>query len=146
MTVAAIDIGSNSVRLLVVDEDGSEIARVTTVTALGMGLEETGSFDAGAYGATIEAITRNASTIAEFDVADVRAVAASASRDARNGAVLMEDIGRLLGVTGDHRRRTRSQPCICGSNTDAWGIRGAVRDRCRGWVNRVRVRCRLSPV
>ena len=98
MTVAAIDIGSNSVRLLVVHEDGSEIARATTVTALGMGLEESGSFDAGAYDATIEAITRYASTIAEFDVVDVKAVATSASRDARNGDFLMEDIGRLLGV------------------------------------------------
>jgi len=98
MTVAAIDIGSNSVRLLVVGDDGSEIARLTTVTALGMGLEQTGSFDAGAYDATVEAITRYAATIAEFDVAEVKAVATSASRDARNGAALMTDIGHLLGV------------------------------------------------
>jgi len=98
MTVAAIDIGSNSVRLLVVSDDGSEITRDAAVTALGTGLETTGSFDAAAYDATVEVMHRFAATIALLDVGDVRAVATSASRDALNGAALMADIGTVLGV------------------------------------------------
>lgn len=98
MTVAAIDIGSNSVRLLIVGSDGSEVARDTVVTALGTGLELTGSFDAFAYDATVDVTARYAATIAEHGVRDVRAVATSASRDARNGDALMADINRVLGV------------------------------------------------
>jgi exopolyphosphatase/guanosine-5'-triphosphate,3'-diphosphate pyrophosphatase len=98
MSVAAIDIGSNSVRLLVVDANGSEIMRDMAVTALGTGLERTGSFDAAAYDATIAVMSRFATEIADLDVQDVRAVATSASRDASNGAALMADIGAVLGV------------------------------------------------
>jgi exopolyphosphatase/guanosine-5'-triphosphate,3'-diphosphate pyrophosphatase len=98
MSVAAIDVGSNSVRLLVNGPDGAEVARGMSVTALGTGLERTGSFDAAAYDATVRAMERFASTIAELGVEDVRAVATSASRDAHNGAALMADIGSVLGV------------------------------------------------
>ena len=98
MSVAAIDIGSNSVRLLVIGSDGSEIAREMAVTALGVGLERTGSFDAAAYDATVHVMERFASTMTALGVEDVRAVATSASRDAGNGAALMADIGTVLGV------------------------------------------------
>jgi exopolyphosphatase/guanosine-5'-triphosphate,3'-diphosphate pyrophosphatase len=98
VSVAAIDIGSNSVRLLVIGSDGSELTRNTVVTALATGLERTGAFDPLAYDATVDVIKRFASTIAKHDVQWVRAVATSASRDAHNGPALMAEIGLVLGV------------------------------------------------
>jgi exopolyphosphatase / guanosine-5'-triphosphate,3'-diphosphate pyrophosphatase len=98
VSVAAIDIGSNSLRLLIVDDDGTEIVRDVTITGLGSGVEQTGQIDRPGYDATIRAIERYAATIGEHDVDTLEAVATSASRDAANGNDLMEDIERVLGT------------------------------------------------
>ena len=98
MTAAAIDIGSNSLRLLIVDDDGTQIVRDVTVTGLGSGVEQMGRIDRARYDATMLVIERYATIIAEYDVAGIEAVATSASRDAANGAELVDEIGRALGV------------------------------------------------
>lgn len=98
MSVAAIDIGSNSLRLLIVDDDGREVVRDVTITGLGRGVDQTGRIDRVAYDATMLVIQRYASVIGEHDVAGIEAVATSASRDAANGAELMREIERVLGV------------------------------------------------
>ena len=97
MTAAGIDIGSNSLRLLIVDDDGTQIVRDTTVTGLGSGVEQTGRIDRARYDATMLVIERYGEIIAEHHVDSLEAVATSASRDAANGAALMDDIERVLG-------------------------------------------------
>lgn len=98
MNVAAIDIGSNTLRLLIIDESGNEVARDSTVTGLGRGIDRTGRFDADAFASTLEVIARYARLIRSTDVSAVKAVATSASRDASNGTDLMIGIERLLGL------------------------------------------------
>jgi exopolyphosphatase/pppGpp-phosphohydrolase len=48
---AAIDVGTNSANLLVIDEHGTELTRVITATRLGEGLHSTGEL-------SVEAMTR----------------------------------------------------------------------------------------
>jgi len=98
VNVAAIDIGSNTLRLLIIDESGSEVARDVTVTGLGRGIDRTGRFDPDAFASTLEVIARYARLIRSTDVSAVEAVATSASRDASNGPDLMIGIERLLGL------------------------------------------------
>ncbi|NHZ70373.1 MAG: exopolyphosphatase [Proteobacteria bacterium] len=97
MTVAAIDIGSNSVRLLILDRNGVELERDVTVTGLGTGIEATGRFDPGSMSLTLDVIGRYAEAISRHPVEAVKAVATSASRDAANGEELMTAIGTALG-------------------------------------------------
>ncbi|MCL1593159.1 MAG: exopolyphosphatase [Actinomycetia bacterium] len=98
MTVAAIDIGSNSLRLLVLDRTGVELERDVTVTGLGSGIEATGTFDPHAVERTLDVISRYADVIASHPVELLKAVATSASRDAANGEELMIAIDNALGV------------------------------------------------
>ena len=51
VTFAAIDVGTNSANLLVIDEHGKELRRVITSTRLGEGLHSTGEL-------SVEAMTR----------------------------------------------------------------------------------------
>ena len=102
-----IDIGSNSLRLLIVDDDGAQIVREVAVTGLGSGVEQTGRIDRARYDATMLVIERYGKIIAEHGVESLEAVATSASRDAANGTALMDDIERVLGgrpqvIDGEH--------------------------------------------
>ncbi len=99
MTIAAIDIGSNSVRLLVLDDTGNQLVRETTVTALGRGVDATGRFRDDTVAATLDVMHRYAASINEYGATRVRAVATSASRDAENGDALMVAIGGILAHT-----------------------------------------------
>lgn len=98
MSVAAIDIGSNSVRLLVTDATGAELARDVTVTGLGSKVDETKRFDQAAYEATVSVVSRYVSVMDAHGVEVIEAVATSASRDAVNGEMLMDDLESVLGV------------------------------------------------
>jgi exopolyphosphatase/guanosine-5'-triphosphate,3'-diphosphate pyrophosphatase len=98
VTVAAIDIGSNTVRLLIVDDDGAEISRDVTVTGLGRGVDTSKELGRPAVEATLEVIDRYTEVCRHAGVERLGAVATSATRDARNGSAVMDEIADLLGV------------------------------------------------
>ncbi len=98
MSVAAVDIGSNSVRLLILSEDGVELAREATVTALGRGMSQNMRFQEESINATIEAIVRYQGEMRKHDVTRITIVATSASRDASNAEELMRGVEDVIGA------------------------------------------------
>lgn len=106
-TVAAIDIGTVTARLLIAEvRDGRvrEIARRTVITQLGEGLTATGRLSDAAMGRAAGTV-REFATEASLAGARISAVATSASRDAANGAEflgMLEDAGaRPEIISGD---------------------------------------------
>jgi exopolyphosphatase / guanosine-5'-triphosphate,3'-diphosphate pyrophosphatase len=99
--VAAVDIGTNSVRLLVADVEGDAlrtIDRRTQITRLGQGVNQTRRLDPEAIARTVAVISEYADVIKTHDVARVRAAATSASRDATNRDDFFDPVEQLLGV------------------------------------------------
>ncbi len=95
---AAIDIGTNSTRLLVADVSGGEVREVvrrTTVTRLGEGLGETGRLSEAAVTRTSDVVSDYLREAAQEGAARVRAVATSAARDAENGSELLDSLASL---------------------------------------------------
>ncbi|KAA0265059.1 MAG: Ppx/GppA family phosphatase, partial [Acidobacteria bacterium] len=94
MRVAAIDIGTNSTRLLVADVVAGEIApvrRESQVTGLGRGVEISGRLSTEALEGVFAAIGDYLAIIRELEAAGTFAFATSAARDASNsGAFLAE--------------------------------------------------------
>jgi exopolyphosphatase/guanosine-5'-triphosphate,3'-diphosphate pyrophosphatase len=87
-TFAAIDVGTNTVRLLVAEADapGAYAVRhqAQAITRLGEGLEATGHLTAAAIGRTVAAVAEYAATARRLGAVAVRAVATSAAREAAN--------------------------------------------------------------
>lgn len=103
MRVAAIDCGTNSVRLLIAEPDGQgglrELDRRLELTRLGQGVDATGEFHPDALARTFAAIEQYAAAIDALGGVDiVRMVATSAARDARNRDEFMAGIMERLGV------------------------------------------------
>jgi exopolyphosphatase/guanosine-5'-triphosphate,3'-diphosphate pyrophosphatase len=111
--VAAIDCGTNSVRLLVADVDGEEIVDLTRrmeIVRLGQGVDRTGVLAPDAIERTRVALLDYAAEIDRLGATRVRMVATSATRDARNAAEFRAMVTAVLGtppevVTGDEEAR-----------------------------------------
>ena len=96
-----IDIGSNSIRLVVYQGPGrlpATLFNEKVMAGLGRGLATTGSIDAAALTAARAALARFAAVAREMDVASLRTVATAAVRDAANGGELIA-AARTLGLT-----------------------------------------------
>lgn len=97
---AIIDIGSNSIRLVVYQGPArlpAILFNEKVMAGLGRGVAGTGVIDAGAMAAASAALARFAAVAREMEVARLRTVATAAVRDASNGAELIAD-ARALGL------------------------------------------------
>ena len=98
--VAAIDCGTNSIKLLVADLP-RVLVRESRVVRLGQGVDETGRLADEALARTFAAVEEFATTIRAHDVPveRVRFCATSAARDAANARVFVDGVRERLGVT-----------------------------------------------
>lgn len=96
--LAGIDIGTNSVRLLVTDAAGRELERVMRMTRLGQGVDQTGTLAAEAIVRTTAVLSEYAVRLKAHGVVRLRAVATSAARDASNGSSFFDAAAAALGV------------------------------------------------
>jgi len=100
--VAAIDCGTNSIRILIadIDTDGKliELVREMRIVRLGEGVDKTGEFSPAALERTFSACEEYRTLIDAHGVKSVRFVATSASRDVSNRAAFIEGVHQRLGV------------------------------------------------
>jgi exopolyphosphatase/guanosine-5'-triphosphate,3'-diphosphate pyrophosphatase len=112
MARAAIDLGSNSVLLAIVGDDGAILHDEARVVGLGRGLGDRGAFDPVRMDATASALRDYAATAERLGVSagSIRAVATSSARRATNAEAFFERVRRECGlgfrtISGDEEAR-----------------------------------------
>lgn len=113
MRVAAVDCGTNSIRLLVTDLSAAgqqDLHRENRVVRLGQGVDRTGELAPEAIERTRVALSAYAATCADLVVSRTRMVATSATRDASNREAFVQMVRDTLGVepevvSGDEEAR-----------------------------------------
>jgi exopolyphosphatase/guanosine-5'-triphosphate,3'-diphosphate pyrophosphatase len=113
--VAAIDCGTNSLRLLIADVDPragrlDDVERRMEIVRLGQGVDATGRLAPEALTRTFRVLEDYAGTIQRASAGLVRMVATSATRDAANAAEFVAGVTKILGVapevlSGDEEAR-----------------------------------------
>ena len=121
--LAAVDVGTNSTRLLVADVEGGRVvaehAREMIITRLGKGVDRTGRFDPAALRRTLDVLAGYEATCRRLGVSRRRVVATSATRDAGNRRELLDGVRALLGVDAE---------VLSGGAEAATAYRGATHD------------------
>ncbi|MFF0254455.1 exopolyphosphatase [Micromonospora zamorensis] len=131
--MAAIDCGTNSIRLLVADVPGEsagpqaplvDLTRRMEIVRLGQGVDRTGRLAPEAIERTRVALASYAADIEKLGAERIRMCATSASRDAANAADFTEMVQRTLGVapevvTGDEEARLSFTGAVRGLPADA---------------------------
>ena len=114
MRLCAIDVGSNTVRLLVADVIGGGTWRIAdqdqTVTRLGENLARTGALGDAPMARTLAAVSGYVERGARLGARDIRIVATSAVREASNGGAFAAAVERVTGrhvevVSGEREAR-----------------------------------------
>jgi exopolyphosphatase/guanosine-5'-triphosphate,3'-diphosphate pyrophosphatase len=139
MRVAAIDCGTNSIRLLIADlsekKDQPErvlgssdpqpeppladVTRQMRIVRLGEGVDRTGRLSESALDRTMAALREYAALIADAKPEAVRMVATSATRDASNSQEFTDRVSGILGVA----------PEVISGDEEAWlSFTGATRE------------------
>jgi exopolyphosphatase/guanosine-5'-triphosphate,3'-diphosphate pyrophosphatase len=119
---AVIDVGTNSVKLLVGDLSGSEIIPVheeSRQTRLGAGFYQTGHLQQSAIDQTAAAIADFARTAAELGSAAPRVIGTSAARDAANISALKTAVRETSGL---------DLQVLSGAQEAEWVFRGVTTD------------------
>jgi len=114
--IAAIDCGTNSIKILIRDPL-HVLVRESRMVRLGQGVDTTGMLDEAALGRTFAAIDEYAALVRQYDVVRLRFCATSATRDARNAQTFTEGVRQRLGVTPE---------VISGEDEAALAFAGAV--------------------
>lgn len=122
--VAAVDCGTNSIRLLVAErrgEDWVELDRQLQIVRLGQGVDASGEFHPDALTRTFAAVDAYAETVRAWEVAPerIRFVATSAARDAKNSEEFFAGVEGRLGVrpeiiSGDEEARLSFSGALSG--------------------------------
>jgi exopolyphosphatase/guanosine-5'-triphosphate,3'-diphosphate pyrophosphatase len=114
MRLCAIDVGSNTVRLLVADVLGAGAWHIAdqdqTITRLGEGLARTGVLGEAPMARTLAAVSEYVARGSRLGASDIRIVATSAVREAANGRAFAAAVERATGrrvdvVSGEEEAR-----------------------------------------
>jgi len=122
MRVAAIDCGTNSIRLLIADIEGNnfrEVMRDMEIVRLGQGVDQTGQFHPDAIVRTLLAVDKFAAEIAKRGVEKIKFCATSATRDATNRYLFVDGVRERLGIEPE---------VISGDEEAALSFSGAIQD------------------
>ncbi len=120
--VAAIDCGTNSIRLLIAEvSDGNfrEIYRTLGIVRLGESVDKNKSFNPDAIDRTLAAVSKFRSEITRCGVTAIRFCATSATRDANNRDLFIDGVEKILGIRPE---------VISGEEEASLSFQGAVRE------------------
>jgi len=127
--VAAVDIGTNSTNLLVVDAGGATLERLVTVTRLGRGVDARGVIDDASATTTLRCIAGYREVWESFGADRVHVVATSATRDASNGSAFLDQVASVTGsrpeVLSGEREAALAYRGVTASRGGAGSPRGA---------------------